>query len=66
MVSMYTNRNCCRTNGELFHSVCVCRVLISLVRFEDFAVLRFNAACIDSFQRYRMACQSHLLGVLDP
>jgi hypothetical protein len=66
MVSMYTNRNCRLTNVKLFHSVCVYKVLISLVKFEDFAVLRFNAACIDNFQRFGLARQSHLLGLLDP
>ena len=66
MVSMYMNRNCRLTNGKLFHSVCVYKVLISLVRFEDFAVLRFNTACIDSFQRFGIAFRSHLLGLLDP
>jgi hypothetical protein len=49
MVSMHTNRNCRLTNGKSLHCLC-CKVLISLVRFEDLAVLRFNAACIDSFQ----------------
>jgi len=40
MVSMYTNRNCHLTNGKLFHSVCVYKVLISLVKFEDFVVFK--------------------------
>jgi hypothetical protein len=45
--------------------VCVYRVTISLVRFEVFAVLRCNAACIGSYRHFRIACQSHLLGLFE-
>jgi len=43
--------------------LCVYKVLISLVRFKNFAVLRFSAACIEQFG---IACRSHLLGLIDP